>query len=151
MKTWLQRYLKYYVLEAGSIMCIWCTFFLIGISRSICFKWATIELFFSFLDKNAISLQLTRFLKSQSWFLYLCNSAIKFKNWSMKNGFSILKFPIKIGNWKLKKKVCAPKVPLNFQIKIEMKKGIFAHFIFNSKLKIEKRHFFFNFQFSIFI
>ena len=38
-------------------------------------------------------------------------------------------------------------MPFNFQIKIEMKKGIFAHFNFNSKLKIEKRHFFFNFQF----
>ena len=45
----------------------------------------------------------------------------------------------------------APKVPFNFKIKIGMKKSIFAHFNFNSKLKIEKRHFFFNFQFSIFI
>ena len=45
----------------------------------------------------------------------------------------------------------APKVSFNFQIKIRMKKGIFAHFNFNSKLKTEKRHFFFNFQFSIFI
>ena len=45
----------------------------------------------------------------------------------------------------------APKVPFSFQFKIEMKKGIFAHFNFNSKLKIEKRHFFFNFTFPIFI
>ena len=30
------------------------------------------------------------------------NSAIKFKNWQMKNGFSSFNFPIKIGNWKLK-------------------------------------------------
>ena len=44
-----------------------------------------------------------------------------------------------------------PKVLLNFQFKIEMKKGIFAHFNFNSKLKIEKRHFFFNFPIPIFI
>ena len=48
----------------------------------------------------------------------------------------------------MKKTIGAPKVPFTFQIKIEMKKIIFAHFNFNSKLKIEKRHFFF--QFSIF-
>ena len=47
--------------------------------------------------------------------------------------------------------ILAPKVPFNLQIKIEMKKGIFAHFNFNSKLKIKKRHFFFNFPFPIFI
>ena len=40
----------------------------------------------------------------------------------------------------------APKVPFNFQLKIEMEKGIFTHFNFNSKLKIDKRYFFFNFQ-----
>ena len=45
----------------------------------------------------------------------------------------------------------APKVPFNFLFKIEMEKDIFAYFNFNSKLKIEKRYFFFNFQFSIFI
>ena len=45
----------------------------------------------------------------------------------------------------------APKVPFNFHYKIVMKKAIFAYFNFESKLKIEKRHFFFNFQFSIFI
>ena len=41
----------------------------------------------------------------------------------------------------------APKVPFNFQLKIEMEKGIFTHFNFNSKLKIDKRYFFFDFQF----
>ena len=30
----------------------------------------------------------------------------------------------------------APKLPFNFQIKIEMTEGIFAHLNFNSKLKI---------------
>ena len=30
------------------------------------------------------------------------NSAFIFKNWKMKNGFSIFYFPIKIGKWKLK-------------------------------------------------
>ena len=34
--------------------------------------------------------------------LYLRNSAIKFKNGEMKNGFSVFNFPIKTGNWKLK-------------------------------------------------
>ena len=45
----------------------------------------------------------------------------------------------------------APKVPFNFHYKILMKKAIFVYFNFDSKLKIEKRHFFFNFRFSIFI
>ena len=31
------------------------------------------------------------------------------------------------------------------------KKGYFVYFKLDSKLKIEKRHFFFNFQFSVFI
>ena len=42
-----------------------------------------------------------RLKKSESQFLYLRNSAIKFENGKMKNGFSICNFPIKIGNWKL--------------------------------------------------
>ena len=43
-----------------------------------------------------------KIIKSQSRFLYLRHSAIKFENWKMKNRFLILNFPIKIGNWKLK-------------------------------------------------
>ena len=56
---------------------------------------------FSFVGKNSTSLQLMRLKKSESQFLYLRNSAIKFENGKMKNGFSICNFPIKIGNWKL--------------------------------------------------
>ena len=41
-------------------------------------------------------------------------------------------------------------MPFNFQFKIEMENDIFAYFNFNSKLKIDKKNFFFNFQFSIF-
>ena len=48
-------------------------------------------------------------------------------------------------------KICAPKVPFNFHFKIGVEKVIFVYFNYNSKLKIEKRYLFFNFQFSIYI
>ena len=83
--------------------------------------------------------------------------------------FSIFVLKLKNGKWKIFKIhfvfrskiilsvhgfhfvswIRAPKVPFNFQFKIEMEKDIFANFNFDSKLKIEKRFFIFNFQFLI--
>ena len=42
------------------------------------------------------------------------------------------------------KGIRATKVPFNFQLKIEMEKDILADFNFDSKLKIEKKLFFFS-------
>ena len=56
------------------------------------------------------------------------DSAIKFKNGKMKNGFSIFSFPIKIRNWKLKNFY-------HFLIEIEIPKNVLVHS--NFKMKIE--------------
>ena len=48
-------------------------------------------------------------------------------------------------------KICAAKLPSDFHCEIEIEKDIFVHFNFILHLKIEKRQFFFNFQFSIFV
>ena len=45
----------------------------------------------------------------------------------------------------------AAKMPFNFHFKIGIEKGIFVYFNFILNLKTEKGHFFFDFQFSIFI
>ena len=68
-----------------------------------------------------------------------------------KNALLRFNFKLKI-EWHFQCTDCgirAPKVPFNFQFKIEMEKDIFANFNFDSKLKIEKRFFIFNFQFLI--
>ena len=45
------------------------------------------------------------------------------------------------GTWIIR----APKVPFNFHFKTGMEKAIFMYFNFDSKLKIQKRQFFFQF------
>ena len=51
----------------------------------------------------------------------MCNSAIKFENWKMKNKFSIFNFPIKIDNWKLN--FFYHFSIFNFEVKNEMRKN----------------------------
>ena len=86
--------------------------------------------YFSFVVKNFPSLQLTRFKKHKSQFLYLCNLAIKIENWNMKNEFSIFNFLIKIEHWKL-------KIFYHWKLKFEIEicKNVF--FDFNFKPEIE--------------
>ena len=61
--------------------------------------------------------------------------------------FGAKKFNLKYISFSKIREIRAPKVPFNFQFKIEMEKDIFANFNFDSKLEIEKRFFIFNFQF----
>ena len=85
LTTWLQRQSKRHVLEAGIIRCVRC-FLLIAISRSVSLKWVQRKNFyFSFVDKNSISLQLMRFKKANHGFstcvIRQLNS--KIKKWKM--------------------------------------------------------------------
>ena len=72
-------------------------------------------------------------------------------SWNGTDSFCEFQFHFKFENWKIEQfSIRAPKVPVNFQFKIEIEKDIFGHFNFYFKIENWKMIKFFQFSIIIF-